>query len=83
MAGGIGVFSAESRAKGVNLTESRRSKFTFKLTGDSESGCLSEEILSIVHLTVVGLWEIVKVKGRDLEHSTRTLAVARSNKRSM
>jgi len=53
MAGGVGVLSTESRAKGVDVSHSAVIVLHCQLTRDSEEGRLVKEVLSVVKFAFV------------------------------
>lgn len=53
MAGSVGVFSSESRSKGVDVTHSTVVVLNCQLTRDGEVGGLIKEVFSIVHLALM------------------------------
>lgn len=53
MAGSVGVFSSESRSKGVDVTHSTVVVLNCQLTRDGEVSGLSKEVFSVVHLTLM------------------------------
>ena len=75
MAGGVGVFRAEGGAEGVDVAESHGEGLGVELAGNGQVGGLAEEVLRIIDLAVLGLGDVVQVKGGDLEHFSRALAV--------
>lgn len=79
----ITVFSTESRAESINLSECSSTKFTFELSTDSEGSHLAEEVVRIDNLSVFILFEIIEVLRSNLEHLAGTLTVASRNERSV
>ena len=75
MAGGVGVLRPEGGAEGVDVAESHGKSFAVKLAGNGQVGGLAEEVLGVIDLAVLGLGDVVQVKGGDLEHFARALAV--------
>ena len=68
-----------SGAEGVDVAESHGEGLAVELTGNSQVGGLSVEILAEIHLAVLGLGYIVQIQGRDLEHFAGTLTVRTGN----
>ena len=79
MAGGVGVFSPEGGAEGINVAEGHGEGLTVELAGNGQVGGLAEEVLGVIDLAVLGLGDVVQVKGGDLEHFARALAVGAGN----
>ena len=75
MAGGVGVFRAESGTKGIDVAEGHGEGLTVELAGDGQVGGLAEEVLGEIHLAVLGQGDVLQVHGGDLEHLAGTLAV--------
>ena len=76
VAGGVGVFSAEGGAEGVDVAEGAGEDLGLELSGDGEEGLLAEEILGVVDGAVLGLGRVGEVEGGDAEHVAGALGVA-------
>ena len=83
MACGVGILGAEGGAEGVNRTECLAEGLHVQLTADSKVRLLAEEVLTVVHLAVRSLRDIVQVKGGDVEHLARAFSVAGGDQRSV
>ena len=75
----IRILGAERRAERINRAQRHRTQFTFELSRYSEAGRFAEEILAIIHRSVLGLRYLVQVESRYLKHSSCTFAVATRN----
>ncbi len=79
MPGGVGIFGTEGGAKGVDVLESHGEGFAVELTGNSQIGGLTVEVLGEIHLAVLSLGDVVQVEGGDLEHFAGAFAVRTGN----
>ena len=68
MAGRVGLLRAESGSECIYIAESEREGLDVQLTADCQVGGLSEEILGVVYLAVLGERKLVQRKGCNLEH---------------
>ena len=80
---GIAVLGAESRTEGIDLTQGHSAELTFQLTGNGEGSLFAKEIIGVVDLTVLVVFEVIQVLGRNLEHLARTFAVRSRDERGM
>ena len=83
MTGGVGIFRPEGGAEGINVAEGKGIGFRVKLSAHRQVGGLSEEILAVVHLSVLCLRDIFQIQRGHLEHFSRALTVASRDQRSM
>ena len=79
----IRFFSAERRAKGVDVAERLRKDFRVQLTRNSQRHRLSEEIPRVIDLAVLRHRERVGIERGHAEHLARALAVAAGNQRGV
>ena len=77
----IGVLCAEGRSEGIDFTESHCTEFAFQLSADGEGCLFAEEVVGVVYLSVLVLFEIVEVLGCYLEHLSCTLAIGSGDER--
>ena len=79
MALGVGVLRTEGGAEGIHIAEGHGEILRIQLAGHRQAGFLTEEVLGVIHLPVLGLGDVVQVEGGHLEHLAGTLAVAACN----
>ena len=72
----VGVFGAERGAESVDCAEGGGAEFAFELSAHGERGGLAEEVVGIVNLALLVLFEVVEVLGGHLEHLACAFAVA-------
>ena len=72
---GVGALRPEGGAEGVHIGEGHAEALHIQLTGNGEVGGLAEEVLRIVHPAVLGLGDIVQVKGGHLKHLSCALGI--------
>ncbi len=77
----IGIFGAECGAEGVYCAKGCCSELAFELAAYGKRSGLAEEVLAVVHLAVVGVWQVVQRQGCYLEHGSGTFAVAGGDER--
>ena len=73
---GVGVLGPEGGAEGIHIAEGHGEVLGVQLAGHGQAGFLTEEVLGVIHLPVLGLGDVVQVEGGHLEHLAGTLAVA-------
>ena len=83
MAGGVGVFRAEGRTKGVNVAECLGEGFAVELAADGQACFFVEEILCEIHGTILVFRNILKIQSGYLEHFAGAFAVTSGDQRSI
>ena len=83
VAGGVGFFSAEGRAKGIDVGEGHRHALALQLAGDGQAGRLAEEVLAEIDLAVLGAGRVLHIQGGDAEHFAGALAVTSGDQRGV
>ena len=73
---GVGVLGPEGGAEGIHIAEGHGEVLGVQLAGHRQAGFLTEEVLGVVHLPVLGLGDVVQIQGGHLEHLAGALAVA-------
>jgi len=73
---GVGILRTEGRTKGIDIAEGHGEVLGVQLTGHRQAGLLAEEVLTVIHLTVLRLGDVVQVQRGHLEHLAGALAVA-------
>ena len=79
MPGSIRIFSTESWSKGINLSKSRRKRFSLELTTYSERSLFPKEILTEINGSVFFFWRICEIKSGHLKHFSCALTITRGN----
>ena len=72
---GVGVLGAEGGTEGIHIAEGHGKVLGVQLAGHGEAGLFAEEVLRVVHLTVLGLGNVVQIQRGDLEHLAGALTV--------
>ena len=72
---GVGVLGPEGGAEGVHIAEGHGEVLGVQLAGNGQAGLFAEEVLAVIHLTVLGFGHIVQIQRRHLEHLAGALAV--------
>ena len=72
---GVGVLGPEGGAEGVHIAEGHGEVLGVQLAGNGQAGLFAEEVLAVIHLTVLGLGYVVQIQRRHLEHLAGALAV--------
>ena len=75
MALGVGVLCPEGGAEGVYIAKGHGKVLGVQLAGDREAGLFTEEILAVIHLSVLGPGQVLQVQGSHLEHLAGALAI--------
>ena len=75
MAHRVGVLGAERRAEGIDAAQRKRAQLALELARDGKAALLAEEILRVIHGTLVVAGHVVQIERRHLEHRAGTLAV--------
>ena len=83
MAGGIGILRPEGGAEGVYVFKCKGIRFAVQLSADGKIGGLAEEVLAKVHLSLLGLGNVVQIQSSHLKHLPCPLAVAACDQRGM
>ena len=83
MTRGVGVFRAEGRAEGINVTECHSVCLALKLSRNRKVCALSEEVLRKINASVLVFGRISHIESSDSEHFARALTVRACDKRGM
>ena len=79
----VRVLSTEGRSEGVDVAERLREGLAVELTGHREARLLVKEVLAEIHLSVLGLRNLVEWERRYLEHLAGTLRVGSGDDRGV
>ncbi len=83
VAGSIGILGTERRTECIDGSQCSSGKFAFQLSGNSQAGLLSEEVIIVNNGTVLIFLQVVKVLRSHLEHLACAFAVGSRDNRSM
>ena len=83
VARGVRILSTESGTEGVDLTHRQSTQLTLQLTRYGQVARLAEEVLRVVHRTLLVTRNVVQVHCGYVEHCACTLAVRAGDQRCM
>ena len=75
----VAIFGSEGWPEGVNLPQGRCSKLAFKLSAHGKASHLAEEVVAIVHLSVLVFLQVVQLFRCNLEHFACPFCIASSD----
>ena len=83
MAGGVGVFGAESRPESIDIAQAHGIHFAVKLPRNRQVRLFAEKILRIINITVRQPGRIFYIERGYLKHLARPFTVRTGNQRGM